>query len=119
MTERPLFIHGRRNPKEVGGVDVRVVMGKGVEIPLPHIKKHSPDGFEWGYAGSGPAELALAILAYVTGEGEKMAERPDLYQRFKFDVIAVWPKDVDLFIPFTLIFAWLVRLKVNEDLGVA
>lgn len=23
---------------------------------------HSPDGFEWGYAGSGPAQLALAIL---------------------------------------------------------
>jgi len=24
---------------------------------------HSPDGFEWGYQGSGPAQLALAILA--------------------------------------------------------
>lgn len=23
----------------------------------------SPSGFEWGYAGSGPAELALALLA--------------------------------------------------------
>jgi len=22
---------------------------------------HSPDGFEWGYGGSGPAQLALAI----------------------------------------------------------
>ena len=23
---------------------------------------HSPTGFEWGYAGSGPVQLALAIL---------------------------------------------------------
>lgn len=25
---------------------------------------HSPDGFEWGYGGSGPADLALNLLAY-------------------------------------------------------
>ena len=24
--------------------------------------QHSPDGFEWGYEGSGPADLALNIL---------------------------------------------------------
>lgn len=23
---------------------------------------HSPDGFNWGYGGSGPAQLALALL---------------------------------------------------------
>jgi len=26
------------------------------------IRNHSPDGFAWGYNGSGPAQLALAIL---------------------------------------------------------
>ncbi|MDI6857213.1 MAG: DUF6166 domain-containing protein [Dehalococcoidia bacterium] len=31
--------------------------------PLTHVPYHSPDGVEWGYAGSGPADLALAILA--------------------------------------------------------
>lgn len=31
-------------------------------IPLKHYMRHSPDGFEWGYAGSGPAELARCIL---------------------------------------------------------
>jgi len=30
--------------------------------PLTHVCYHSPDGFEWGYPGSGPADLALAIL---------------------------------------------------------
>jgi len=31
--------------------------------PLTHVSYHSPDGVEWGYAGSGPADLALALLA--------------------------------------------------------
>lgn len=30
--------------------------------PLFHLIYHSPDGFEWGYGGSGPADLALSIL---------------------------------------------------------
>lgn len=29
---------------------------------------HSPDGFMWGYGGSGPAQLALAILLEITTE---------------------------------------------------
>jgi hypothetical protein len=35
--------------------------------PLPHIPYHS-DGFECGYGGSGPADLALSILADHFGE---------------------------------------------------
>ena len=30
--------------------------------PLTHHVRHSPDGFAWGYLGSGPAELAKDIL---------------------------------------------------------
>ncbi len=30
------------------------------------ILNHSPDGFAWGYSGSGPAQLALAILLEYT-----------------------------------------------------
>lgn len=33
---------------------------------------HSPDGFNWGYGGSGPAQLALAILL-LTLEDEEQA----------------------------------------------
>lgn len=36
--------------------------------PLPHVIYHSPTGFEWGYGGSGPADLALSILADYFGE---------------------------------------------------
>jgi Family of unknown function (DUF6166) len=41
--------------------------------PLKHIPYHSPDGFEWGYLGSGPADLGLAILADYFGEPPELA----------------------------------------------
>ena len=47
--------------------------------------KHSPTGFGWGYDGAAPAQLALAILAEVTGDNA-LAVR--LHQDFKRDVIA-------------------------------
>lgn len=31
--------------------------------PLEHIVRHSADGFEWGYHGSGPRDLARSIVA--------------------------------------------------------
>lgn len=46
---------------------------------------HSPNGFEWGYGGSGPAQLALALCADVLGD-DKRAVR--IHQRFKFAVVA-------------------------------
>jgi hypothetical protein len=38
------------------------------------VRYHSPDGFEWGYGGSGPAELALNILVDALGN-EATCER--------------------------------------------
>ena len=32
--------------------------------PLPFDGHHSPTGLEWGYTGSGPAELARALLTH-------------------------------------------------------
>ncbi|MFO7172589.1 MAG: DUF6166 domain-containing protein [Bacillota bacterium] len=55
---------------------------------LRHRVLHSPTGFEWGYGGSGPADLALAILADVTGS---VAYAKAMYQLFKWDVIASLP----------------------------
>jgi len=34
---------------------------------LPHIIRHSPTGMEWGYGGSGPADLARSILIDALG----------------------------------------------------
>ncbi len=40
----------------------------GLALPLHlELRNHSPTGFEWGYLGSGPHQLALAILAEVVG----------------------------------------------------
>jgi len=47
-------------------------------------------GPEWSYAGSGPAQLALALLADALGD-DKQAER--LYQDFKFKVVGRLPHD--------------------------
>ena len=46
---------------------------------------HSPDGFNWGYNGSGPAQLALAILLDYT-DNKDFAIRH--HQQFKADIIA-------------------------------
>lgn len=77
-------------PYDGGDIILRRVNGIAT-ANVPHvIKRHSPTGFEWGYEGSGPADLALAILLAVTGN-EKLADR--LYQQFKRDVIARVPRD--------------------------
>ena len=64
----------------------RVQIGDHDLIPTrsQRIVNHSPDGFNWGYGGSGPAQLALAILLeFVPAD---VARRS--YQDFKREVIA-------------------------------
>lgn len=53
------------------------------------VRNHSPDGFNWGYNGSGPAQLSLAILLELTDKEIALNN----YQRFKSDVIACLEKD--------------------------
>jgi hypothetical protein len=76
--------------------------------PLPlclEYVNHSPDGFAWGYEGSGPAQLAFAILyAYY---GTSMAFRH--YQDFKRRIIAQIDKDRD----FTLTINEEVCLPID------
>ena len=70
----------RRNPDGTANANV------------PHaIVRHSPTGFEWGYGGSGPAELALNILSSMIGQ--EAAEKNGLYQEFKFEFLANLPYD--------------------------
>lgn len=62
------------------------------EEPLPprhDLKNHSPDGFVWGYNGSEPAQLALALLAFEMGDQFAL----DHYQDFKATFVARWPQD--------------------------
>lgn len=48
---------------------------------------HSPNGFNWGYGGSGPAQLALALLLDATGDKDVAL---GWYQQYKREVVATW-----------------------------
>jgi hypothetical protein len=74
---------GRTNQLFIDGKEI---------LPARSLKKrnHSPTGFEWGYAGSGPAQTALAICLEIF-PAEWMAEA--LYQSFKFAFVCSWKDD--------------------------
>ena len=57
--------------------------------PRFDLRMHSPEGCEWGYGGSGPAHLALALLAdHLNNDPEAL----NLYQRFKWSLVADLPR---------------------------
>lgn len=60
------------------------------------IKNHSPDGFSWGYSGSGPAQLALAIMLELYPQRIALSK----YHQFKFNTIAILPVREDFDIEF-------------------
>lgn len=53
---------------------------------LLHVGSHSPTGLEWGYAGSGPADLANSILSDALDRRKGVS--PRMYQKFKFDIVS-------------------------------
>ena len=54
------------------------------------VRGHSPTGFNWGYGGSGPAQLALALLADATGDDD-LAQK--LHQKYKWQVVGKLPSE--------------------------
>ena len=55
--------------------------------PSQELYNHSPDGFQFGYGGSGPAQLALALLLDATTIPETALA---FYQEFKREFVAGW-----------------------------
>jgi hypothetical protein len=112
---------GVRDPAVHTRVSVHLSNGDPVEVLLPHVVHHSSTGFEWGYHGSGPADLALSILAYTLGEtttvstwiraGAPVREAPfeswQLHQAFKREVVAGLEHD-RWTLPILEVVAWLV-----------
>jgi len=100
---------GSRDAKGNTVVIVIETDGEARQLPLRlDLANHSPTGFEWGYGGSGPAQLALAIIADVINapEGHRPPEFFDegkdaecrhravkLHQDFKWRFIAPLTKD--------------------------
>ena len=75
------------------------------------IVDHSPDGFQWGYNGSGPAQLSAAILYEVTSNADLARQ---YYQLFKHDHVAQWQDTFE--IDEHQVLAWLSpigALQVN------
>jgi hypothetical protein len=85
--------------KVKGQWKTRRVWIDGHEIfPGPSLKvyNHSPDGFNWGYGGSGPAQLALAICMKFLPIDKVMIT----YQDYKWKYIATLPQnDFELELP--------------------
>ena len=73
------------------------------------VRNHSPTGPEWGYDGSGPSQLALAILLAVTDR--ETAERR--HQKFKRDVIARI-NDSQWSLPLRDVRRWLKDAAADE-----
>lgn len=57
--------------------------------PRLDLWNHSPTGFEWGYSGSGPAQLALAILADHCDDDRQAF---NFHHRFKWAVVVELPR---------------------------
>ena len=59
------------------------------ELPMRlDLVNHSPSGFDWDYGGSGPAQLALALLADCLKDSGLALK---LYQSFKLRVTSILP----------------------------
>lgn len=56
------------------------------------VRNHSPTGFEWGYGGSGPHQLALALLMDATGDNT-VAEK--FYHDFLLSHVMQWGRGDD------------------------
>jgi len=87
---------GRKSNQGMGG-QVIMVYEDGTKTlygayPLKHIVRHSPDGFNWGYGGSGPADTALSILTDCVGRDVANA----FYQRFKSEFVEDWKDDFQI-----------------------
>jgi hypothetical protein len=80
------LVAGTRSPQ------VLVSTGRTI-TPLRHHVRHSPLGFEWGYRGNGPSELARCILIDHLALSDPDRELPPGVQRtFAHDVIAELPR---------------------------
>lgn len=104
----------KREPSESYG-------GYVIKTNVPHlVVHHSPTGFEFGYAGSGPADLALNIVEALLNrlgfqghrstcfDGSCFSLAYRLHQSFKVKFIASAPREGTV-IPYPLVEAWLLE----------
>lgn len=107
-------IHFARRPRELAfpsAIDKgdAVVLLDG--LPLEQRLCYHSDGFEFGYGGSGPADLALNILALVVSPKEAW----HLHQQFKWDFVATAADGAML--PLSNVREWIAGFYAAERAG--
>jgi hypothetical protein len=104
----------RRDAPWPAAVHAHVVEPGGAERPLVHVVHHSPDGFQYGYGGSGPADLARSILVDFFDLHGAPDQLPVSYQRFKWQFVATADSDANSFeIAGAAIAAWVRRERAR------
>lgn len=97
-----------------GNVDTREVTVNGIVLDYTRSQElfnHSPGGGNWGYGGSGPAQLALALLLAFS-EDTEFALR--YHQEFKAEVLMPRNMDDDLWLDETVVVDWINRRVERE-----
>ena len=97
-----------------------VIRGAGVTVTIDgtvleaerslELCDHSPSGFAWGYAGSGPAQLALALLLEA-GASDREAMR--WHQDFKFEFVDKGDWNTEFLMIGDVIIEWLTRMRTE------
>jgi len=119
FSDKTLYLNHLRD-----GIIIRRNSDGIVETNVPHLHTHhSPTGFEYGYGGSGPADLALnlaaAVLHQMGYKGPLAKHFPlwdksicfelayEVHQDLKWEFIAPLDMHSDHVIPYERIEAWM------------
>lgn len=84
-------------------------------------ENHSPTGFSWGYNGSGPSQLAYAILRSYFVISEKLSipeavrKAKNLHMRFKRDFVAKWDMDGEWTLESDKVGEWVSTQKIEYE----
>lgn len=97
------MVSGELLRTESGGFLVKLDGHEFDHRPSLEVVNHSPDGFAWGYFGSGPSQLALAILIHYAG---KTFAREN-YMEYKIDVISQLDPNKGFKLTNDEIIAWI------------
>jgi len=94
------------------GVSVTVnAHGKWVSLTLPALFRSQSTGFEWGYSGWGPMQLAIALVFDATGDRDLTSL---CYEWFMKSVVANFPEEWQ--ITAADVLAWIESWEREEHI---
>jgi hypothetical protein len=105
MTDLDVCIRGKWATREVWIAGVPLFPNRSQSV-----RNHSPDGFNWGYGGSGPGQLALALLLEFTNHVQFSLRH---YQTFKFRYIAQLPQS-DFTLPIVPVREYIRECWIDD-----